>query len=171
MTRQEASAFYQTHSKAVYNTALRILRDSAQAEEVMQDTLLKYLAGGVRSASQAQAGAWLRTTCIRTAIDRLRARRRGPVFVDTDSLTAAEEPADQTDWEGPLPDIFQIREALETLPDPYRLILNLTLIEGLGYREIARLTRQKESTLRSIFARGKARLAARLREDLARIQY
>ena len=171
MTRQEASAFYQAHSKAVYNTALRILRDSAQAEEVMQDTLLKYLADGVRSGSQAQAGAWLRTTCIHAAIDRLRARRRGPVFVDTDSLTAAEEPADPSDWEGPLPDIFQIRSALETLPDPYRLVLNLTLIEGLGYREIAGMTQQKESTLRSIFARGKAKLAARLREDMAQIQY
>ena len=171
MTRQEASAFYQAHSKAVYNTALRILRDSAQAEEVMQDTLLKYLAGGVRSGSQAQAGAWLRTTCIRKAIDRLRARRRGPVFVDTDSLTSAEEPVDQADWEGPFPDIGKIRSAMEALPDPYRLILNLTLIEGLGYGEIARLTHQKESTLRSIFARGKARLAARLREDMAQIQY
>lgn len=163
MNRQEAFAFYAAHSKAVYNTALRILHDRDQAEEVMQDTLLKYLAGGVRSSSEAQAGAWLRTTCIRAAIDRLRARRRGPVFAGLETLPAEPE-AEAAQWEGPLPDIFQIRNALETLPDPYRLILNLTLIEGLGYREIAGMTHQKESTLRSIFARGKVRLMEKLRK-------
>lgn len=163
MTRQEASSFYQAHSKAVYNTALRILRDSAQAEEVMQDTLLKYLSGGVKSASDAQAAAWLRTTCVRKSIDRLRAIRRGQVFMDTSLLPAEDEPLDEP-LDGPFPDILQIRMAMETLPEPYRLILDLTLIEGLGYDEIARMTRRKESTLRSIYARGKARLAAKLRQ-------
>ena len=41
MTRQEATEFYRSHSKAVYNTALRIVRDPEEAEEIMQDTFMK----------------------------------------------------------------------------------------------------------------------------------
>lgn len=74
------------HSQPVYNTALRILRNESDAAEVMQDTLLKYLSGGVRSSNPAQAAAWLRTTCIRKAIDLLRSHKKDPVFVDADSL-------------------------------------------------------------------------------------
>ena len=53
---------------------------------------------------------------------------------------------------------MQIRAAMERLPEPYRLVLNLVLIEGLDYREIAGLTGQKETTLRSLFSRGKNKL-------------
>ena len=42
MTRQEAADIYRTHSKAIYNTALRIVRNPDEAEEIMQDTLMKF---------------------------------------------------------------------------------------------------------------------------------
>ncbi len=58
---------------------------------------------------------------------------------------------------------------MEKLPDPYRLVLNLILIEGMDYGEISRLTSQKETTLRSIFSRGRAKLALNLNEMIAGI--
>ncbi|MBQ8021584.1 MAG: RNA polymerase sigma factor [Bacteroidales bacterium] len=179
MNRQEASAFYRMHSKPLYNAALRILHDCAEAEEVMQDTLLKYIRQDIRSATPAQAAAWLRTSCIRAAIDRLRARKHDPLWqavreedppLRSDRGEAsgemAEDPVldDSDTWEGPMPDVMQIRREMETMPPPYGLVLNLVLIEGLDYSEIARLTGQKESTLRSIYARGRARLAERLKK-------
>jgi len=163
MTRQEAAQFYRIHSRALYNTALRILHDSAQAEEVMQDTLLKYISKGVRSETPAQAAAWLRTTCIRRSIDLVRARRKDPVFLALDSedgSLADESPLEKED----VPDILQIKKAMEELPFPYGLVLDLVLIEGLGYPEVARLTGQKETTLRSIYARGRQKLAGKLKK-------
>ena len=156
MTRQEATEFYRMHSKAVYNTALRILRDPSEAAEVMQDTLLRYLTAGLRSANPAQAAAWLRTTCIRKAIDRLRHRRKDPVFVDVESLAEEEETPAEEYVERP--GMEQIRRAMETLPEPYALVLNLFLIEGLSYAQIAEMTGQKEVTLRSLCSRGKQKL-------------
>lgn len=161
MTRQEATAFYRIHSVPVYNTALRILRNESDAAEVMQDTLLKYLSGGVQSGSQAQAAAWLRTTCIRRAIDRLRARRKDPVFVDVDILPETDVPEEETLEE--MPDMDRIRRAMESLPAPYGLVLNLALVEGLSYAQIAEVTGQKEVTLRSIYARGRQKLTKILR--------
>ena len=162
MTRQEATAFYRIHSVPVYNTALRILRNESDAAEVMQDTLLRYLSGGVQSGSQAQAAAWLRTTCIRRAIDRLRARRKDPVFVDVDILPETDVPEEETLEE--MPDMDRIRRAMESLPAPYGLVLNLALVEGLSYAQIAEVTGQKEVTLRSIYARGRQKLTKILRD-------
>lgn len=153
MTRQEATTFYRTHNRAVYNTALRILGNEADAAEVMQDTLLKYLSGGVRSGSEAQAAAWLRTTCIHKSIDRLRARNKYPVFIN------AEDIADIPEEEMlEMPSIEQVHLAMASLPEPYALIINLVLIEGLSYKQIADITGQKETTLRSIYARGRQKL-------------
>ena len=162
MTRQEATAFYRIHSQPVYNTALRILRNESEAAEVMQDTLLKYLSGGVRSAGPAQEAAWLRTTCIRKAIDLLRSHKKDPVFVDADSLKEEDVPEDGFPGEN-MPDIGQIRRAMEALPQPYSLVLNLALIEGLSYAQIAEVTGQKEVTLRSIYARGRQKLTKSLK--------
>ena len=53
---------------------------------------------------------------------------------------------------------------MDALPEPYRLVLDLVLIEGLDYREIAGMTGQKEATLRSLFARGRNRLTVLLNQ-------
>ena len=158
MTRQEATTFYRTHSRAVYNTALRILGNEADAAEVMQDTLLKYLSGGVRSGSEAQASAWLRTTCIHKSIDRLRATKKYPAFVNADDLMDVPEEESMD-----LPSIEQVHLAMKSLPEPYAFILNLVLIEGLSYKQITEITGQKEATLRSIYARGRQKLMKTLR--------
>lgn len=162
MTRQEATQFYRTHSKALYNTALRIVRDPAEAEEIMQDTLMRYIQRGVRSATPAQAAAWLRTTCVRMGIDALRRRKKALTVVD-------DIPFDEVEEEVEIPgemDILRIREAMERLPHPYGLILDLVLIEGMDYAGISRMTGQKETTLRSWYSRGRAKLVKELKTSM-----
>ena len=53
---------------------------------------------------------------------------------------------------------------MDALPEPYRLIVDLVLIEGLDYGEIAAITGRKETTLRSLFARGRHKLIDLLRQ-------
>ena len=59
---------------------------------------------------------------------------------------------------------MQIRAAMEQLPEPYRLVLNLVLIEGLDYGEIAEMTGRKETTLRSLYSRGRNKLTVLLKK-------
>jgi len=162
MTRQEATTFYRTHSKALYNTALRIVRDSAEAEEIMQDALMRYFEKGVRSATVPQAARWLQTTCVRMSIDALRRRKK---WMDI----TATMPSEDMEPGAELPetmDIMQVKSAMERLPHPYSLILDLILIEGMEYSEIARMTGQKVTTLRSWYSRGRARLVKELKHRL-----
>lgn len=163
MTRQEITEFYGKHHHRLYNISLRILRDSDEAEEVMQDTILKFVSTEGKFGSEAQVSAWLARTCIRASIDRLRKRQREEAFLADYAREGTEEPEEEQ-LRGPVPDVMQIRAAMEQLPDPYRLVLNLVLIEGLDYREIAGMTGQKETTLRSLFARGRNKLTVLLNQ-------
>ena len=182
MTRAEITEFYREHSRRLFNTALRILGDSGEAEEVMQDTILKFLSVEGRFAAEAQVRAWLTRTCIRGAIDRLRERRRRRAFLE--EYAAAVETVEEGDFSTSLrfarndrgalcdarddreegrPGVREIWEAMMGLEEPYRVVLALVLIEGLDYGEIARITGKKETTLRSLYSRGRAKLARMLK--------
>ena len=162
MTRQEITEFYRKHHGRLYNISLRILKDSDEAEEVMQDTVLKFVSSNGKFGSEAQVSAWLARTCIRASIDRLRSRQRREAFLE--DYAREEEPVETEELQGALPDVMQIRAAMDRLPDPYRLVLNLVLIEGMDYGEIAEMTGRKETTLRSLYARGRNKLTGLLKQ-------
>ena len=174
MTREESIAFYKAHSKRLYNISLRIVHDSGEAEEIMQDTIMKYIMrpvapSGFFNASRASGAeaAWLAKTCIRASIDALRRRKRERLFLDEyaaadneDTVYADEEISMDISDAG----ISRIREAISGLKDPYRLVLDLVLIEGLDYEEISRFTGEREGTVRTQYSRARKMLAARLTE-------
>ena len=166
MTRQEITAFYQEHHRRLYNTAWRILRDSDDAEEVMQDTILKYVNYPFPlPLSQPQTRAWLTRTCVRASIDRLRERKRRADFLELYAVDESEVEEEEMPMEGL--DAGTIHQAMDSLEEPYRLILNLVLLEGLDYEEISAFTGRKEVTIRSIYSRGRAKLIKQLKNDRA----
>lgn len=154
MTRQEITEFYREHHGRLYNIAWRILGDSDDAEEVMQDTILKYVTGSV-SLRGPQESAWLARTCIRAAIDRLRERRRRDLFLE-EYVHQTEEVAEEVPASAL--SLNKVKQAMERLQEPYRLVLDLVLIEGLDYEEISAYTGKKEVTIRSIYSRGREKL-------------
>ena len=162
MTRKEITAFYQAHSRRLFNMSCRILQNPEDAEEVMHDTILKFITQPFRPMMPEQISSWLARTCIRASIDRLRKRRREALFLEEYALEAAEGPEPEIPDEVPA---ARILEAMQRLPDPYRLVVTLVLTEGLDYQEIAAYTGLKETTLRSHFLRGKQKLIALLKED------
>ena len=163
MTRQEITEFYQKHHRRIFNTAWRILQNSDDAEEVMQDTLIKYIGRkDPAPLSDPQVEAWLVRTCVRASIDRLRERKRRAGFLELYAVDETEVQEEEIPMEGV--DVSKVQQALQGLEEPYRLILNLVLLEGLDYEEISAFTGKKEVTLRSIYSRGRAKLIERLRK-------
>jgi RNA polymerase sigma factor (sigma-70 family) len=164
MTRQEQMIFYKTHSKRLYNISMRILYDSGEAEDIMQETILKYLTSDIKPLSDSQTAAWLNKTCIRKSIDALRRSKREQDFLNEYANeaedVASEEPA--VDMAGMK--LEQVKKAMSELKDPYRLILNLVLIEGLDYEEIADFTGESQGTIRTQYSRGRAKLLELLKQ-------
>ena len=170
MTRQEITQFYQEHHRRLYNISLRILRNSDEAEEVMQDTIMKFVSAPQRTfGSGAQVSAWLARTCIRASIDRLRKRHREEAFLEDYAIAEEDSPVEPANdgmtgtAHDETPSISRVRDTMDRMPEPYRLVLYLVLIEGLDYGEIAEMTGRKQTTLRSIYSRGLDKLREMLR--------
>lgn len=149
---------YDEHAVRLYNLSLRILGDCCEAEEIMHDSLLQYY--GMKDKSEIQdIRKWLSSVCIRKSIDRLRKRKRFKDFLED-----YDDPAmDDTEYEDLALDVENIRKALSYVPDSSRLILTLHLFEGYDYQEISQITGIKEVTVRSLYLRGKRKLAEYLR--------
>lgn len=162
MTREESIKFYKAHAKRLYNISLRIVRDSGEAEEIMQDTILKFITSDVVPGDPAQVAAWLRRTCIRKSIDAVRKQRREKLFLDEYAGEVSEYESEASE-DVPEASISDVRKAIDGLPGSCRLILNLVLVEGLDYEEIASLTGEREGTLRTQFSRAKAKLVEKLK--------
>lgn len=162
MTREESIEFYKAHAKQLYNISWRIVHDSGEAEEIMQDTILRFITSDVVPTDPAQVAAWLRRTCIRKSIDVVRKQRREKLFLDEYAGEVSEYESDAS-ADSQETDISDVRKAIDGLPESCRLILNLVLVEGLDYEEIAGLTGEREGTLRTQFSRAKAKLVEKLR--------
>ena len=149
---------YDEHAFRLYNMSLRILGDSCEAEEIMHDSLLQYY--GMKDKSEIlDIRKWLSSVCIRKSIDRLRKRRRFKDFLED-----YEDPAmDDADYEDYTLEVENIRKALSCIPDNYRLILSLHLFEGYDYQEISQIAGIKEVTVRSLYMRGRRKLAEYLK--------
>ena len=162
---KKATELFRQYGKRLYNTALRITLSSSEAEEIMQETLIRFLTGGRRPDDE---WAWLQRMCINRSIDFLRREKR---FVNIDDAFASAEPALADDneevWSGLDGKVFpMVMDLLKAMPDGYRTILTLKLIEDIDYKEIASILGISESSVRSQYLRGRRKLAERLREKL-----
>lgn len=151
---------YDTMSARLYNVSLRITGSRNDAEEIMHDSLLLYWSCRKKDEIKDLRG-WLTSICIRKSIDKLRERHRRNIFLESYEDHAFEE-GSETELEYKIPDIL---EALASLPDKYRSVISLHLFEGYDYQEISEITGTNEGTIRSLYMRGKQKLAATLKQN------
>ncbi|MGH2358080.1 MAG: RNA polymerase sigma factor [Candidatus Limnocylindria bacterium] len=163
--REALGELYDRYASVALATALRVVADRDQAEDVVHDAFVAVwqkidrfdpVRGGVR--------AWLLTIVRNRAIDRIRAERHG---LDVDELDAQSllRSGPNPTWEEAAQRMSaaELRAAIETLPPEQRTAVELAYFGGRTYREIATLTGVPQGT-----ANGRLRLAlARLRDALA----
>ena len=141
---------------AVYNASYRIVLNAQDAEEITQDAFLKTFDNlNTFNGSERDFTAWVKTIAINKSIDMFRKRSKEPFYEEIDN-TADRIDDDDTDFED-FP-IEKIKEALNALPDGYRLTITMRLIESMEFSEIAEKMGIKESTVRSQYARGLEKL-------------
>lgn len=163
MIPKEITAFYNRYKTRLYNTSLRITGDSFDAEEVVQDTIIRYLRANTAKMSEQQTEAWLRKACTRASIDMLRMRKGLKVKLEK---FAEEDPEEDSSaqWDSllrsdsPQEMIGKIKRQLLLMPDGYRTVLSLLLFEGYDYSEASQILGVEESTVRSQYLRGKRKL-------------
>lgn len=156
--RRAQMQMYTTFYKRVYNTCFRILRDSAEAEDTMQDAFLKAFSGLDNYNDSVPFEAWLVRIAINTSIDRLRRRNMEMTELHDNMNYDIADTDDNADWEQIMEKVGQVKSAIDKLPESSRLIINLYLIEGYDHEEIAEILSIAPGTARIQYMRAKQRL-------------
>ena len=161
---------------SLYSAALRMTRSSADAEDLVQETYLKAYRAYDRFQEGTNLKAWLYKILTNTFINSYRAKQRRPQLSDVEDvedlylfrrLGGAEGAMAGRSAEDEVIDLFtdtEVKEALESLPDTFRMAVLLADVEGFSYKEIAEIMDVPVGTVMSRLHRGRKALQKALME-------
>jgi len=147
---------YRLYYKSMYNTSLRIVRDPQEAEDIMQESFLSAFRKINMYEGQVSFGAWLKRIVINNSLDALKKRKFLIEDLNDNIIEHVVEEEPEEDLTAIR--IDEIRQAINQLPDGYRIVLSLHLLEGYDHEEIAEILNISSSTSRSQFTRAKQKL-------------
>jgi len=155
---------YKLYYKAMYNTSLRIVNDTMEAEDIMQEAFLSAFEKIETYSGTVSFGAWLKRIVINRSLDAL--SRRKAIFEDIElHVGIRDENSDDAVRKEELDiKVGEVKEAIDRLPDGYRIILSLYLLEGYDHDEIAEILNISSSTSRSQLSRAKQKLIAEMKK-------
>jgi RNA polymerase sigma factor (sigma-70 family) len=154
---------YQKYAKAMYNTSLRIVNHTGDAEDVLQEAFTDAFRSLDDFHYKSTFGAWLKRIVINKSINQLRKRKMDLVDIETTQVghLPEEESLDEKDIQMKVEDI---KRAVKLLPNGYRTVLTLYLFEGYDQEEIADILRVSHATVRTQYMRAKAKLLVILKQ-------
>ncbi len=153
-SRKAQFEIYKLYAAAMYNVALRIVNDDAEAEDVLQEAFLDAFNRIADFRQETTFGLWLKQIVINRSINYLRKRKLETVSVD--EVEVADE--QEADFEETQLKVEAIKSAMAELPDGYRVVLSLYLFEGYDHEEIAHILKITENTSRTQYMRAKRKL-------------
>jgi len=144
----------------MFTVAMRFLKNSDDAEDVLQESFIKAFQRLEQFRGDVTFGAWLKRIVVNGSIDFLKAKKEKTIALDESYMHIA----DDEDWnmaEGV--GLEEVKIAIEGLPDNYRFVVQLFLVEGYDHAEIAGILNISETASRTRLLRGKGKLQESLK--------
>ena len=163
----ERSAFYsiyKLYSKAMYNLCYRITNDQDDASDALQEAFISAFNNLDSYRGDATFGAWLKRIVVNKAINVLK-KRRFETLPEDEHWDVAEETRQEELQYGELT-VQTVKTAIQQLPEGYRAVLSLYLLEGYDHQEIGEILGVSESTSKSQLNRAKKKLREILTQKL-----
>jgi RNA polymerase sigma-70 factor (ECF subfamily) len=155
--RSAQFTLYKLYAKAMLNSAYRIVKNTAGAEDVVQESFLRAFKNIHLYKGESSFGSWLKRIVINQALSSLRREKVVWFSVEDkyDSLQEILVENEEAEWN------YQaslVKAKIEQLPEGYRIILQLYLLEGFDHGEIAEYLGISESTSKTQYSRAKQKL-------------
>lgn len=149
---------YRQHADAVYRVCYGFMKNSADAEDAVQEAFLKFLRTDQSFESESHERAWLIVTASNICKNLLKSwtRQKREDVENTEELLPACNDREE---------ISPVLEAVLSLPEKYKTVIYLYYYEEYSCREIASFMGKKESSIRSLLKRGRAVLEKKLGGD------
>ncbi|HKK74052.1 MAG TPA: RNA polymerase sigma factor [Saprospiraceae bacterium] len=160
--RQAQFELYRLYSKAMYNVCLRMVKDELDAEDLLQNSFVDIFTKLDSFRYQSSVGAWIKRIVINNCINYL--KKKKIYFQELEDRHAAvpEEGITHADDTKGL-SVKAVKQALFDLPDGYRVVFSLYMLEGYDHKEIGDILGIAETTSKSQYSRAKAKLRDILR--------
>ncbi|MFV0591232.1 MAG: RNA polymerase sigma factor [Draconibacterium sp.] len=144
---------YKLYYKAMYSVSLRIVNDAMEAEDVMQEAFLSAFRKIDTYKGEVSFGAWLKKIVVNRSLDFL---KKNKVKFEEINERTAELP----DYQMPTQEVDSkvLKNAIQNLPDGYRVVLSLFLIEGYDHEEISQILEISNASSRTQLLRAKNKL-------------
>jgi RNA polymerase sigma-70 factor (ECF subfamily) len=153
-------AFYDQYAPKMYGVALRYARDRDEANDILQEGFVKVFGNLASFRNEGSLEGWVRRTIVNTAINYYKKNAKHHHPADMDVVMIFEESdvvsiVDQMSAD-------ELMEKINDLPDGYRTVFNLNVIEGYTHKEIGDMLDISENTSKSQLARAKSYLKKRI---------
>jgi RNA polymerase sigma-70 factor (ECF subfamily) len=154
---------YNRYYKAMFNTAVRIVKDSAIAEDVMQESFLSAFTKLDSFKGEVAFGAWLKRIVINNSIYQYRKQlKKNEVALDEVMYKVEDTNGIASDYVFTEQKAQKVMETMKQLKDNYRISLTLHLIEGFDYEEISEIMNLSYANCRTTISRAKDSLRKKL---------
>lgn len=154
---------YSLYSKAMYNVCMRILNSRESAEDALQDAFCEIFDKLDTFRFESSFGAWAKRIVVNNCINKIKKRATKLIYTsDTyegDAKDEEEEDKEEMNWK-----VEKIRKAIEMLPEGYRIIINLYLMEGYDHNEISEILGISKSTSKTQYMKAKNKVKTMIHE-------
>ena len=151
---------YRLYSKAMLNVAFRIVGNTGDAEDVLQEAFLDAFNKVKDFRQETTFGLWLKQIVVNRSVNLLRKRKVEWIEINDELESIPDEVRE--DDEDIQYQVQQVKAAMNKLPEGYRVVLSLYLFEGYDHEEIGQILNIAENTSRTQFLRAKRKLQALL---------
>lgn len=151
---------YKLYYKPMYNVSLGMVGNAVEAEDVMQEAFLNAFTKIDTYEGVVSFGAWLKRIVINRSLDYL--KKRKVKFEELNEKIPDEEPSGINLSEIQME---QLKKAIQKLPDGYRVVLSLYLLEGYDHEEISQILGISNVSSRSQYMRAKIKLRQLLQKE------
>lgn len=152
---------YNQYCDGMFIVAQRYLKDTAAAEDAMQEAFVKAFSKLDQFKGDVTFGAWLKRIVINKCLDTIKSRK-----LETESIEESvfEIVQDDNDWKvSDEATVTEILSAINNLPEKYQVVVQLFLLEGYDHQEIAEVLCISENSSRTNLHRGKTILKKTLK--------
>ncbi|WP_350292307.1 RNA polymerase sigma factor [uncultured Croceitalea sp.] len=162
--RMAQMKLYKQYCDGMFCVAMRFLKNSDDAEDVLQESFIKAFQRIHQFKGEVTFGAWLKRIVVNGSIDFLKSKHQKTIELDESYMHIA----DDENWdvsEGV--NVEEVKKRIEELPEKYKYVVQLFLVEGYDHKEISEILGISETASRTRLLRGKNYL----KESLSELKY